>query len=137
MEQRADRQISNMTGEAAMPRSNGELVFEAPWESRAFGMAVTMNESGLYPWKEFQRRLAEEIAKAEATGADSTYYERWLASLERLMVEQGFVSHEEIDARARELSEEDEHGHGSAEGPLTPGRSSLIAKTKAPAEGVS
>ena len=33
-------------GAAAPPRSNGELVFEAPWESRSFGMAVALSEPG-------------------------------------------------------------------------------------------
>jgi hypothetical protein len=29
-----------MEGTAALPRQNDELVFNAPWESRALGMAV-------------------------------------------------------------------------------------------------
>ena len=31
-------------GPAAPPRANGELVFEAPWESRAFGIAIALVE---------------------------------------------------------------------------------------------
>ncbi|WP_296082166.1 hypothetical protein [uncultured Agrobacterium sp.] len=31
-----DRNVSSMTGDIAIPRSNGELVFDAPWQSRAF-----------------------------------------------------------------------------------------------------
>ena len=31
----------DLAGPAAPPRDNGELVFAQPWESRAFGMAVT------------------------------------------------------------------------------------------------
>ena len=57
-------QIADMQGELALPRSNGELVFAAPWEGRAFGIAVALNESGAYEWGEFQGRLAEEIASA-------------------------------------------------------------------------
>ena len=39
----ADRLIANMEGSAALPRKNGELVFEAPWEGRAFGIAVALS----------------------------------------------------------------------------------------------
>ena len=42
----ADRNISSMSGAIAMPRSNGELVFDAPWQSRAFGMAVGLSRAG-------------------------------------------------------------------------------------------
>jgi len=77
-----DDHIANMEGEIALPRSNGELLFAAPWEARAFGLAVALNEAGLYPWGDFSRGLAHEIAGEEANGSPSTYYERWLATLE-------------------------------------------------------
>ena len=94
-----DGRISEMRGELALPRSNGELVFAAPWEGRAFGIAVALNEDGAYEWSEFQRRLAEEIAAAPLDDEGSVYYERWLASLERLLLEQGMITHEELEDR--------------------------------------
>ena len=99
-----------MEGELALPRSNGELVFAAPWEGRAFGIAVALNEDGVYQWRDFQRRLAEEIAAASPDEEGSAYYERWLASLERLLLEHGMVTREELDARttAYESGELDE-----------------------------
>jgi len=36
-----ERMIADMEETAALPRQNGELVFNAPWESRAFGMAAS------------------------------------------------------------------------------------------------
>ena len=39
-----DPRIANLDSSAALPRKNGELVFKAPWEGRAFGMAVVLNE---------------------------------------------------------------------------------------------
>lgn len=96
---RAEREIAGMDGEAALPRRNGDLVFEEPWEGRAFGIAVALQEQGLYQWREFRDRLAEEIAAAEQAGEASTYYERWLASLERLLVEKGVVTPAELDFR--------------------------------------
>ena len=107
-----DRQISAMDGDMALPRKNGELVFEAPWEGRAFGIAVALNESGLYQWPEFQSRLASKTAEAERSGEASTYYERWLAALERLAVSEGLVSQDELDLRTGEYASgerEDDH----------------------------
>ena len=103
-------QITDMQGEIALPRSNGELVFDAPWEGRAFGIAVALNESGAYEWGDFQGRLAGEIASAPQDDDASLYYERWLASLERLLLDQGMVTREELDARtaAYESGELDE-----------------------------
>ena len=103
-------QIADMQGELALPRSNGELVFAAPWEGRALGIAVALNEGGAYEWGEFQGRLAEEIASAPRDEDASLYYERWLASLERLLLDQGMVTREDLDARtaAYESGELDE-----------------------------
>ena len=38
----------DIEGPAAPPRSNGELVFAAPWESRAFGLAMALHDGGLF-----------------------------------------------------------------------------------------
>ncbi len=104
MSEVADRNIANMEDDAALPRKNGELVFEAPWEGRAFGVAVAMNEYGLYEWREFRYNLAEQIALAEQNATPSSYYERWLASLEKLVTAKGLVTTEELDARTEEYA---------------------------------
>ena len=106
---RADERVGLMDGPSALPRKNGELVFEAPWEGRAFGMAVALSDQRLYGWEEFRSRLISEIADADACAAESTYYERWLAALEALLTERGLVTAAELDARAGEyLSRERE-----------------------------
>jgi nitrile hydratase accessory protein len=94
------------TGPAAPPRSNGELVFEAPWESRAFGVAVALNETGALDYERFRATLIEEIA-----ASDGAYYERWAAALERVLVAGGVVSEDELDARAAALEHEWSHDH--------------------------
>jgi nitrile hydratase accessory protein len=108
----ADRRIGNMEGAAALPRSNGELVFQAPWEGRAFGLAVSLYDSGRYPWTDFSARLVAEIA-ADAEGSPEHYYEHWLAAFERLMLDQGVLSRDELDARTAEyetgLRDDDDH----------------------------
>jgi nitrile hydratase accessory protein len=76
-----DRNVSSMEGEVAMPRSNGELVFDAPWQSRAFGMAVSLSQAGFFTWDAFRRELARAIAENGQNGVDE-YYLRWLDALE-------------------------------------------------------
>ena len=62
----ARRIASDVSGPAAIPRRNGEPVFNEPWESRVFGAAVALCERGLFEWDEFRDRLIAEIASAGA-----------------------------------------------------------------------
>jgi nitrile hydratase accessory protein len=95
-----------ITGPDGPPRSNGELVFEAPWESRAFGVAVALKEAGALDYERFRAALIEEIA-----ASDGAYYERWAAALERVLVAGGVVAEDELDARAAALEHEWSHDH--------------------------
>jgi nitrile hydratase accessory protein len=93
-------------GPAAPPRSNGELVFAEPWESRAFGMAVTLHEAGVFTWPRFQAALIARIAAWEAAPAGSqcwNYYQHWLGALEDVLARDGTVGAAEVTARARTL----------------------------------
>jgi nitrile hydratase accessory protein len=113
--QEIDTRIGDMDGPEALPRSNGELVFEAPWEGRIFGVAVALNDRRAYHWDDFRSRLIDEIATAEACGAESTYYERWLTAFEKLLVERGLVSPAELEARTAEYARgertDEDHDH--------------------------
>lgn len=106
-------------GPAAPPRSNGELIFAEPWESRAFGMAVTLNEANVFSWTEFQAALIARISAWEAEqteGQTWNYYREWLAALEDLLVDRGRVSRHEMLARAEILaSRPADHGHRDAD----------------------
>jgi nitrile hydratase accessory protein len=95
-----NRLIANMEGEAALPRKNGELVFDEPWEARALGMAIALNDQ-LYSWNEFREHLQEELAEAGSDEAPR-YYARWLASLEHLLIEKGAITPDELEARTAE-----------------------------------
>jgi nitrile hydratase accessory protein len=122
--ERVRENVSALEGVAAPPRKNGELVFEAPWESRAFGMAVALHGQGLFGWDEFSARLAREIAAHDGTSASSTvlpvaphaeaeYYERWMDALIGLLHDKGLLSGEDLDARTAEFASGmwDHHGH--------------------------
>ncbi|WP_051342728.1 nitrile hydratase accessory protein [Pseudonocardia spinosispora] len=109
-------------GPGAPPRSNGELVFAEPWESRAFGMAVTLYDAGVFRWPDFQAALIARIAAWEAAppaGSCWSYYQHWLGALEDVLAVRGIVTVEEIGDRAGTLAHRpaghdhrDGHGHG-------------------------
>ena len=109
MTQELQMEVTNMSGTSALSRNNGELVFESPWEGRAFGVAVALTHTGRYQWQEFSQLFIEHIARAERSGDSSSYYQRWLAALEELALNKGFVSAQELDQRAELLAAEDDH----------------------------
>lgn len=113
--------VAEAEGPAAPPRSNGELVFEAPWESRAFGVAIALAESRTCDWEEFRSRLIAEIGTWEHEHAGDpdagwNYYERWLGALEQLLLDARLLSQEEIEARAAQLEHEAQHEHDHPDG---------------------
>jgi nitrile hydratase accessory protein len=106
-----DPRIATIDKQIELPRKNGELVFEAPWEARAFGLAVALNEAGFYAWSDFSQGLAREIGAVEAKGETAAYYERWLAALETLILSRGLLTPEELEARVAEQALHDAHDH--------------------------
>jgi nitrile hydratase accessory protein len=116
MDQSVDNAVSNMPEEIAIPRVNGELVFESPWEARVFGLAVALHEQGAFEWKIFSQSLTDEIASAEKEGESSSYYERWLRALHHVTTGQDLLATREIVDRTKEVQdqadhEHDDHGH--------------------------
>lgn len=74
-----------------------EPVFEAPWEAEAFALAVHLNERGVFEWDEWTRTLAEEIHRPRAEAR--SYYQHWVAALERLAAEKKLTGRAELEAR--------------------------------------
>jgi nitrile hydratase accessory protein len=105
------RIAADANGPAAIPRCNGEPVFNEPWESRVFGMAVGLCERGFYDWDEFRERLIAEISSADARHEDSAYYERFIRVLQRLMVEKRICLAGEIDQRAAAFTVAPDNDH--------------------------
>ena len=106
---------ADVTGREAPPRRNGEFVFDAPWESRAFGIGIAMAQQGSYSFAELRERLIHGVAAWETThecdDARWSYYEQWLRALEQLLSQQ--VNEIEIDDRMRELAKLQAHEHDS------------------------
>jgi nitrile hydratase accessory protein len=110
--------LLDSSGPAAPPRDNGELVFAAPWESRAFGVALALHDAGRIDWEEFRQALIAEIGAwetAHPSGDGWSYYECWLRSLERVISGQGLVGAGDLRARAALLAARPAgHDHGEA-----------------------
>jgi len=80
--------------EVSVPRNGDGPVFRAPWEAEAFALAVSLRERGLFTWTEWAATLGDEIKKAQVAGdpdTGETYYQHWLATLERILAEKGVV----------------------------------------------
>ncbi|MGV9869119.1 nitrile hydratase accessory protein [Rhodococcus koreensis] len=93
--------LRSSTGPEAAPRSNGELVFDAPWQSRAFGMALGMCEAGLFDWENFRTELIAAIASKGQNGTDE-YYLRWLDALEAVASQSHLINDQELRDRENE-----------------------------------
>jgi nitrile hydratase beta subunit-like protein len=77
---------------APLPRSNGELVFDEPWQGRALGMGIVALEQAGVSLLDFSRFLAEAVAKHgydPAEPAASAYYSAWLDALEDALRRKG------------------------------------------------
>jgi len=92
-------------GLAAPPRRNGELIFEAPWESRVFGVTLALHAQGRFTWDEFRDRLIAAIARADAVpGEPPRYWACWLAALEGVLAAKGLCGEDAIATRAIALA---------------------------------
>jgi hypothetical protein len=77
-----------LDGATALPRDNGELVFEEPWQGRALGLGVAVMERYAIPHAEFRDHLASAIASRSDRAGESAataYYACWLDVVERIL----------------------------------------------------
>lgn len=106
-----------LPGPLSPPMENGEVIFEAPWQGRVFGMAHTLASSGVFDWDEFRACLITELASWDREGAGPfEYYDHFLRALETLLLRRGLLSEVELGARRAEIAARphghDHHGHG-------------------------
>src|SRR4029450_2752795 len=86
-----------MEGRAALPRKNGELVFEEPWQGRVFGRAGALHERGLDEGEGFRQGLITHMAGGERRAGPFSYYEVWLQTFEALLAGKGLVTATELE----------------------------------------
>ena len=78
-------------------RLDADHVFSAPWEARAFAMALKLSQAGHFTWDEFRDRLIAEVRASDKVRArDGTsdhgeYYDHFLHALEKLLDEKGLA----------------------------------------------
>ena len=97
--------------------------FHAPWQARAFAIAVALSEDGRYDWDAFQERLVAEIDRtdgparpADGAASEDVYYRQWLAALERLLVADRLLDPGELTDRAHEFAAGDRDASEWVEG---------------------
>ena len=84
----------DVDGPAAPPRANGELVFDAPWQSRLFATTMRLRAHDLLDWETFRQGLIAQIAAHEQEidhADDYDYWGCWQRALELLLDETGVV----------------------------------------------
>jgi nitrile hydratase len=86
-----------MHGFRAVVREANEPVFHADWERRIFAIFGALR--GALPPLDAARHAIERMPPARYLA--SSYYERWLFSIETLLAEAGLVTPEEIEAAQR------------------------------------
>lgn len=100
-----------LEGDLAPPMANGEVIFEAPWQSRVFGMARALADAGVYDWEEFRVLLIEEIGRWDRQGEGAfAYYDHFLAAFERLLEHKRLLPPGGLQDRTDALARRP-HGH--------------------------
>lgn len=83
---------------------NAEIVFNAPWEAKAFAMVVHLHRQGHFSWSEWTDVLSAEIATGSRDGSE--YYLLWLAAAEKLVDGKSLVTASALESRKAELAAE-------------------------------
>ena len=79
--------VLDTSGPGAPPRRNGELVFDAPWQGRAFGICVAVLEREGLGWDAFRKHLVPAIE----ADPDGEYYDAFGVALDALLTELGLA----------------------------------------------
>ena len=87
--------LLDSAGPAAPPRDNGELVFTAPWQSQAFGVALALYDAALEGFAEAGRFADVQARRGEATAKSVRAGEEGRLDLDAAEIERS------VAARAR------------------------------------
>jgi nitrile hydratase accessory protein len=95
----SDRRIANLLDRVGL---GAGITFSAPWEARAFALALGLSEAGRFSRDEFRTRLIEEVGASDrarerdGTANPGEYSQHFVRALERTIEEKGIVSAAEI-----------------------------------------
>ena len=104
-----------LQGPTAPPTSNGEIIFEAPWQNRLFGIAETLCQQGYFSRDTFRIYLIQAIEAWEAknlgqTDEDYAYFDLFQLALTGLLQDEALLEFDSLERRVLELSARP-HGH--------------------------
>lgn len=80
--------VGGMHGFGPIETEAGGATFHHEWEARVFAINRLLMKAGIYNLDEF-RDAVERMQPVEYLAA--SYYERWLAGVERLLEEKGII----------------------------------------------
>lgn len=95
---RGGQDLGGMDGLGPVCPEHDEPLFHAEWERRCFALTLAMGASGL--WNLDMSRHAREN-RHPAAYMRMSYYEIWLAGLERLLTDAGLLEPGELDGVSR------------------------------------
>lgn len=87
-------ELLDIDGVAAPPRRNGELVFEAPWQSRVFGLCAAIVATCFDGDREPFR---QQLIAAISSEPDRPYWDSWTVALQRLVEDAGLIDELSIE----------------------------------------
>ena len=70
--------IDDALGDHSLPRTNGEVIFDAPWQGRALAMAISLVDRLDLDWDAFRQHL---IAAIDAD-PERAYWDSFAAALD-------------------------------------------------------
>lgn len=80
-----------------IPKDEGGIIFNAPWEGRAFALVVNLHKAGTFEWEDWVKTFSDEIAKVETgSGPQQSYYECWVAALQKILVKNDVMTDPEF-----------------------------------------
>ena len=83
--------------------ANQDIVFNYPWEAKAFALVVHLSQRGHYTWAEWTEQISAEINVNGADDDGSNYYLLWLAAAEKLVARKTLAQTAELEQRKSAL----------------------------------
>jgi len=113
-------------GDTAPPMRNGEMVFEAPWQNRLFGIAEALCQQGYFDRDTFRVYLIRAIGRWEAENPsqpdqDYAYFDCFQVALAELLhdtavIEANVLEDRVLELKARPHGHDHDHGQGHGHG---------------------
>lgn len=95
--------MGGMEGFGPIDPETNEPVFHEEWEKRCFGLFLTSAAAVGFGVDEFRHGM-ESLPPAHYLR--STYYEHWIGGFEKVLMERGIFTPEELQARMAQIKQE-------------------------------